>query len=87
MNTAVKAVLILAISAGILYLLKWSLDSFGLRSGMFVFLFNWLLIAWISLVGQFIPISLGAAYSRIRPFETELDEFHSTSMYIFEECA
>jgi hypothetical protein len=63
--------MVLLITGVILYLIKWSLDSFGFQSGVFAFLFNWLLIAWVSLAGQFVPITLGRGYHRIRKFERD----------------
>jgi hypothetical protein len=71
MNVMRKTSLILVVSAVHLYLLKWTIDAFGIRSIAFGLLSNCLAVSWVALAGQFVFFDLGSRYYRIRPFEQQ----------------
>src|SRR5512142_2951969 len=68
MDTKKLAVFILA-TLGVIWLVVWSLDSFGVRSPIFAFLLNWLAMSWVALAGQSLHFTLPANYYAIRSFE------------------
>lgn len=63
--------LIVIATAGVAFLLKWSSDNFGFRSPSFAFLANWLIMAWIALLGQVWVFTYPPRYFTIKPFEKD----------------
>ncbi len=68
MDTKKLAVFVL-VTAGVIWLIVWSLDAFGVRSPIFAFLLNWLAMSWVALAGQSLHFAMPANYYGIRPFE------------------
>lgn len=67
-----KDILLIAIAtAGVTLLLKWSSESFGFRSPFFAFLANFLIMAWIALLGQVWVFTYPPRYFAIKPFEKD----------------
>ena len=68
-----------------LFLIAWSVDSFGFRSPIFAFLLNWLVMAWIAIVGQVIHLSFPSAYYDIRPFEQAGQVYERVGIRLFKK--
>lgn len=52
-----------------IFLMIWTVDSFGFRSPVSAFLVNWLAMSWVAIIGQFIHFSLPIGYYEIKSFE------------------
>lgn len=50
-------------------LLKWLTDNFGFRSAAFAFLANWVIMAWIAILGQTMVFTFPPRYFAIKRFE------------------
>ncbi len=75
----------LIVTAIHLYLLKWVLDAFGIRSFAFAFLSNWLIVSWVALVGQLVFFRFGPGYYRIRPFEQDGRLYERMGIRLFQK--
>ncbi len=64
-----KFTLFITATIAVIFLIAWTLDSFGFRSLISALLINWLVMSWIAIVGQVIQVSFPAAYYNFRPFE------------------
>ena len=50
-------------------LLRWVVQAFELRSPLFAFLVNWLVMTWIATGSEAIQVAFAPGYYAIRPFE------------------
>jgi hypothetical protein len=52
-----------------IYLILWSIDSFGWDNPFLAFLINWLMMSWVAIVGQLVNFVLPPGYYEIRAIE------------------
>ncbi len=69
---------------GAIYLINWSLNAFGFRSPVFAFLVNWLLLSWVTIVGQSISLNLPQRYFEIKVFERSERIYKSLGVRLFK---
>ena len=67
------------------FLLVWSLDSFGFRSPVFAFLVNWILMSWVAIAGQSVDFSLPSRYYDIKPFECTGQAYERLGIRLFKK--
>ncbi len=68
-----------------IFLIAWSLDSFGFRSPISALLLNWLVMSWMAIVGQGIHLSLPQTYYDIRPFEQTGQVYERVGIRFFKK--
>jgi hypothetical protein len=66
-----RALRILGASAALAVGLWWSVVSLGFRSVLFAVIANWLIVAWVALIGPAIRWRLPHGYLRIRAWERD----------------
>jgi hypothetical protein len=71
MNIIKRILVIASTSVVVVYLVGWSAEAFGVRSPLFAFLANWLVMAWGAITGQVWELLLPAGYYRLRAFESD----------------
>jgi hypothetical protein len=82
---ALKQLLLVVIAtAGLVFLLKWSSDNFGFRSVTFAFLVNWLIMAWIALLGQVWVFTYPPRYFAIKAFEKDGRLYEKLGIVLFK---
>jgi hypothetical protein len=64
-----RIVLILGATLAAIYLIFWSLNSFGWDNPFLAFLINWLTLSWAAIVGQVVNFVLPASYYDILAIE------------------
>ncbi len=64
-----KLTLFMVATIAAIFLIAWSLDSFGFRSLISALVVNWMVLVWISTVTLVAHLSFPSAYYNIRPFE------------------
>ncbi len=80
-----QLLLIVAATVGVAYLLKWSSDNFGFRSIAFAFLANWLIMAWIAILGQMLIFTYPPRYFTIKPFEQNGRLYEKLGVGVFKK--
>ncbi len=71
MKIAVRILVIFAASAVLILLVVWIVAAFGVHGPVFPFLANWLVMAWVAIVGQVQEFQLPAGYYRLRACERD----------------
>jgi len=69
METFKKLILFTVATIATVFLMAWSINSFGFRSPVSAFLVNWLAMSWVAIMGQIIQFSFPPRCYDIRPFE------------------
>lgn len=64
-----KIVVFAAATFAVIFLIDWTLSSFGFRSPVSAFLINWLAMSGVAIVGQTVHLSFPRGYYGIRAFE------------------
>jgi hypothetical protein len=67
-----------------IFLLVWSLDSFGFQSPVFAFLVNWLVMSWVAVNGQVVHLSFAPSYYDIKPFEQTGQVYERLGIRLFK---
>ena len=85
MENSKKFTLFIVATIAVLFLIAWSLDSFGFHSFIFALLVSWLVMSWIAIVGQVIHLSFPAAYYDFRPFEQTGQVYERIGIRLFKK--
>lgn len=64
-----KLTLFMVATIAVIFLIAWSLRSFGFRSPVSALVVNWFVLSWIATVTLFTHLSFPSTYYDIRPFE------------------
>jgi hypothetical protein len=67
------------------YLIFWSLDSFGWDNPFLAFLVNWLTMSWVAIVGQAITFVLPSRYYDIKAFERTGQVYERPGIRLFKQ--
>jgi hypothetical protein len=82
----VKQLLVIVIATvGVAVLLIWSRENFGFRSIAFAFLTNWLIMAWIAVLGQTLIFTYPPRYFTIKPFERDGHIYEMVGIRVFKK--
>ena len=81
----IRIILILAATLAAIYLILWSLDSFGWDNPFLAFLINWLTMSWVAIVGQVINVILPARYYEIKAFEWTGQVYERLGIRLFKQ--
>ncbi len=85
MKTIKQLLLIIIATVGAAVLLKWSSDNFGFQSIAFAFLANWLMMAWIAILGQTLVFTYPPRYFTIKPFERDGRIYEMAGVRVFKK--
>jgi hypothetical protein len=85
MDTLKKVGLVATATIAVLFLIWWSLDSFGFRSPISALLVNWLAMSWIAVIGQAVPLSFSAGYYGPRSFEQSGQVYERLGVTLFKK--
>ncbi len=80
-----KFTLFIVATIAVIFLIAWTVDSFGLRSLMSALLLNWLVMSWIVIVGQVIRLSFLSAYYDFGPFEQTGQVYENLGIRLFKK--
>jgi len=79
-----RLVLFTITTVAAIFLMVWSLDSFGFRSPIFAFLVNWLVMSWVAINGQVVHFSFAPGYYEIKPFEQTGQVYERLGIRLFK---
>ena len=80
-----KLAMFMVVTIVAIFLIAWSLDSFGFRSPISALLVNWLVMSWIAMVGQIIYLKFPLTYYDIRPFEQTGQVYERVGIRLFKK--
>jgi len=80
-----QLLLIVITTVGVAVLLKWSTDNFGFRSPLFAFIANWLILAWIAILGQTLVFTYPPRYYNIKRFERDGRLYEILGIRVFKK--
>ena len=69
MQTLKKLTLFTGATVAAIFVILWTVDSFGFRSPVSAFLINWLAMSWMAVIGQVVRFSFAPRYYEAKPFE------------------
>ncbi len=67
-----------------IFLIVWTVDSFGFRSPVSALLVNWLAMSWVAIVGQAIHFSFASGYYEIQSFEQTGQVYEHLGVHLFK---
>lgn len=79
-----KLVLFTATTLVAVFLILWSLDTFGFHSPISAFLVNWLPLSWIALVSQSVDFALPSSYYTAKTFERTGQVYERLGIRLFK---
>jgi hypothetical protein len=81
-----KSLSLIAITGVAIALIVWVFVSFAFRSPIFAFLFNWLIMSWVAILGQIITFpSFTSSYYEIKPFEQSGQVYERLGIFLFKK--
>ena len=80
-----KLTLFIVATIAVILLIAWTLDSFGFRSPISALLGIWLVMSWIVLVGQVVPLSFSSAYYDFKSFEQTGQVYERVGVRLFKK--
>jgi hypothetical protein len=81
-----KRIFVFAVATAVLvYLVGWTAEAFGIHSPLFAFLANWLVMAWVAVIGQVWEFRMPERYYRLRTFEHEGRSYEYLGVHWFKK--
>lgn len=80
-----KIAFVSAATLAAIYLILWSLDSFGWDNPFLAFLVNWLTMSWVAIVGQVVNFVLPPGYYDTRVFERTGQVYERLGIRLFKK--
>jgi hypothetical protein len=85
METLKKVLWSTVTTVAAVFLILWTVDSFGFRSPVSAFLINWLAMSWMAVIGQVVNLSFAPRFYEAKPFERTGQVYERLGIRLFKK--